>query len=592
MADPVTKKCLKGSHALLFIAAALFGSGCLLTHPLKKESQDEPEQATAGGGGQISSGGGSAAEGSAGKVSADGGSAGKGSANGGSAGEGSAGDAADSGAGGTAEGGSGAGGESPAGGGYGGDDSPETTAGTGGSPPGCDDECALNATQCNEGQSSECLAASDGCLHWSEPSACRTGSCLDITRCEPICDDDFDCNDDIACTVDKCEVDGCTNTPDASLCTASPDGSCDPEQGCQYPNCNAVNCIAEPCGTAECVNDQCERAQLCQSGETCCADVCVPQGCSDDVPCTLDTCEATGCVHVPQDSQCGGGNVCATPRCDPSSGCGFANTQAPCDDGVFCNGKDTCAGGTCSQHAGDPCDGLMCVEQSSSCHGPYSPREGPFKVLVFSEIETFLHSSIGTGRTLINQIAAEEGFTTKVSDDSSDFTAAGLAQYEVVIFLNPTGDVFNTAEEAALEAWLKTEGALVGIHSAADTESNWAFYTDLIGQYYDGHGLAGTAGQITFDNTAHPIVKDLPNPWSWTGEWWNFNSYQTWSTKPGFEILGRREDNQPVIWTRQLENYRMVYSSLGHADSAFEDPNMKKLLRGAILWAARREASL
>jgi hypothetical protein len=27
------------------------------------------------------------------------------------------------------------------------------------------------------------------------------------------------------------------------------------------------------------------------------------------------------------------------------------------DDGTFCNGTDLCSGGTCSTHAGNPCDG-------------------------------------------------------------------------------------------------------------------------------------------------------------------------------------------------------------------------------------------
>jgi hypothetical protein len=44
------------------------------------------------------------------------------------------------------------------------------------------------------------------------------------------------------------------------------------------------------------------------------------------------------------------------------------NDGAACDDGVFCNGADTCAGSTCSVHDGDPCtdDGVFC-NGSESC---------------------------------------------------------------------------------------------------------------------------------------------------------------------------------------------------------------------------------
>ena len=43
--------------------------------------------------------------------------------------------------------------------------------------------------------------------------------------------------------------------------------------------------------------------------------------------------------------------------CDPVNGCvptPKANGD-PCDDGLFCNGADTCDAGTCSAHTGDPC---------------------------------------------------------------------------------------------------------------------------------------------------------------------------------------------------------------------------------------------
>lgn len=44
-----------------------------------------------------------------------------------------------------------------------------------------------------------------------------------------------------------------------------------------------------------------------------------------------------------------------------------------CDDGVFCNGADTCGGGTCSVNAGDPCVlPLACIEENGSCQAPTS----------------------------------------------------------------------------------------------------------------------------------------------------------------------------------------------------------------------------
>lgn len=41
---------------------------------------------------------------------------------------------------------------------------------------------------------------------------------------------------------------------------------------------------------------------------------------------------------------------------------------AICDDGLFCNGADTCLAGACAEHVGSPCgDGLTCDEAASQC---------------------------------------------------------------------------------------------------------------------------------------------------------------------------------------------------------------------------------
>lgn len=72
---------------------------------------------------------------------------------------------------------------------------------------------------------------------------------------------------------------------------------------------------------------------------------------------------------------------------DPSNACRVCTPQSSttgwsprdgiaCDDGLFCNGADTCSGGSCSVHAGNPCPdatgnlcGSTCDEASQRCPG-------------------------------------------------------------------------------------------------------------------------------------------------------------------------------------------------------------------------------
>ena len=59
--------------------------------------------------------------------------------------------------------------------------------------------------------------------------------------------------------------------------------------------------------------------------------------------------------------------------CTIGVGCSNPDNILPCDDGIFCNGNDTCSTGTCSSHAGNPCPETecnTCQEGSDSCFDP------------------------------------------------------------------------------------------------------------------------------------------------------------------------------------------------------------------------------
>ena len=118
-----------------------------------------------------------------------------------------------------------------------------------------------------------------------------------------------------------------------------------------------------------------------------------PATCNDHNPCTNDACVDGACRNLPNSNACSDGNVCTvgdtcsngicvggarlncndnnvctTDLCNPASGCQYLNNSDACDDGVHCNGDDTCAGGSCSAHAGDPCAAPeYCDENTDAC---------------------------------------------------------------------------------------------------------------------------------------------------------------------------------------------------------------------------------
>jgi uncharacterized protein len=303
-----------------------------------------------------------------------------------------------------------------------------------------------------------------------------------------------------------------------------------------------------------------------------------PRLSSDD-----DTASSGGATSVADDDESEGSSVAGSANL----GTGGGSSMVAVDGGASPQGT---AGASPTGVAGmpnlEPADPTLLE--------PYEPRDGSFSMLAYSRTTGFRHTnSIAAGETMLQKIADQWGFDVVFTDTNEDFTTEGLSQFELVFFLNTTGDVLNEEEQAAYESWMTEQnGAFAGTHSATDTESGWPFYSEVTGQYHSGHVAAGTADEIQLEAALleHPALDGLPNPWQRNEEWYTFDSHEVWSAKPGFTILGRKaSDGQPVMWTREWGNFRAFYAALGHDSAVYGEADFEKHITGGILWAVRRE---
>ena len=141
----------------------------------------------------------------------------------------------------------------------------------------------------------------------------------------------------------------------------------------------------------ECGNGVVELTEGCDDGnvtsEDCCSPTCqkdaAGSSCNDGLSCNgPDTCNADGVCSVHSGDFCpgpDGDGDCAESCSDADGSCtGLDPNGAPCDDGIYCNGADTCLGGSCSVHAGTPCPGAdgdgncseTCNEAAKNCKLP------------------------------------------------------------------------------------------------------------------------------------------------------------------------------------------------------------------------------
>ena len=152
-----------------------------------------------------------------------------------------------------------------------------------------------------------------------------------------------------------------------------------------------------------------------------------------------------------------------------------------------------------------------------------------FSALIFSKTAAFRHDEcIPQGTVAIAQASVRRGFSVDATENAGAFTDENLAKYDVVIFLCTTGDVLNDTQQAAFERYIRAGGGYAGIHSASDTEYDWAWYGGLVGAYFRDH--PGSVNQqfqtatVNVEDRQSAATRRLPRRWVREEEWYNFRT--------------------------------------------------------------------
>jgi type 1 glutamine amidotransferase len=212
------------------------------------------------------------------------------------------------------------------------------------------------------------------------------------------------------------------------------------------------------------------------------------------------------------------------------------------------------------------------------------------RVLVFSKTAGFRHSSIPNGIAAIQQLGAANGFTVTATEDANQFTTANLAQYQAVVWLSTTGDVLNATQQTAFQSYIGSGGGYVGIHAAADTEYDWAWYGGLVGAYFQSHPAIQTA-QLRVEDSSNPSTSHLPATWTRSDEWYNYRTNPRSSARVLINLneasySGGSMGDHPITWCKNYQGGRAWYTGLGHTEATYTESNFTRMLLGGMQIAA------
>lgn len=240
---------------------------------------------------------------------------------------------------------------------------------------------------------------------------------------------------------------------------------------------------------------------------------------------------------------------------------------------------------------------------------PPPPRENKIHlkhILVVSQTKGFEHDSITPGMAAIYNMGRESGlWEAMLRTDVELITKKDLSRntknldyFDALVFLSTTGELdLDDSQKKDMMSFIKEDGkGFVGIHAALDTNYKWPEYGEMIGGWFDQHPWGTFNAPIINEDPNFPAVRHFPRAFVKYDE---IYQPKEWSRDKVHVLLSldaaklnyennprihRTDRDFAVAWDKTYGKGRVFYSTLGHTEEAWSDPDLRKMYFEAIKW--------
>lgn len=228
------------------------------------------------------------------------------------------------------------------------------------------------------------------------------------------------------------------------------------------------------------------------------------------------------------------------------------------------------------------------------------------RVLVIGQTKGFEHDSISAAMAAVYDMGKQSGLwnttlrtdTELLTKDKLKLNAKNLDTFDLLIFASTTGELDMTAEQKRdMMAFIKEDGkGFVGIHAALDTNYKWPEYGEMIGGWFDEHPWGTFDAPIVNEAPGSAIVHQFPRefvkldeiyqPKAWSRDKVNvLLSLDASKLKMDNPRIHRTDKDFAVAWTKMYGKGRVFYSTLGHTEASWDDPQIRQMYFEAIKWS-------
>jgi len=227
-------------------------------------------------------------------------------------------------------------------------------------------------------------------------------------------------------------------------------------------------------------------------------------------------------------------------------------------------------------------------------------------VLVVGETKGFEHDSVSAAMVAIYNMGRETGLwdavlrtdTELITKKTLDRNAKNLDYFDAIVFTSTTGELdLDDQQKKDMMSFIKEDGkGFVGIHAALDTNYKWPEYGEMIGGWFDQHPWMTFNAPIINEDPSFPAVRHFPAAFLKTDE---IYQPKEWSRDKVHVLLSldpnklsyennprihRADHDFAVAWDKMYGKGRVFYSTLGHTEEAWSDPDIRKMYFEAIKW--------
>lgn len=221
-----------------------------------------------------------------------------------------------------------------------------------------------------------------------------------------------------------------------------------------------------------------------------------------------------------------------------------------------------------------------------------------------TQAEGYVHEVLPETRRIMQELGDKlDWLDVTTSDNIADLTPERLQQTDAVM-LYTRGDLPMGGMKDGLVAWVQAGGAIIGVHSATDTLSDFPPYVQLIGGIFDGHPWNEEV-TIAINDPAQAAMRPFLASSTATNSAGRATFkiadeiYQFKSLNMDMHVLMSLDPATPkaeagrvypLAWTREPGDGRVFYTALGHRPEVWHDQRFIKHLLAGIRWATDQRA--